>query len=136
MAEILINIYNKIKNIYDLSDAIISEYIKVIYKTEKDNIINFFTLLDFLNNNIIELCKFLYGNEYSFERTNFILNQYIQLELFTELSFWNKSEFYVPPSGNPILWNDLIDGLIELYYGKPEKYIRAYQNLLKNKQIL
>lgn len=115
---------------------------KNLYKIENVNIKDrnkpsfIFTQYSFLEHNITSLCVLKEGSGCSADKSRFILNMYLNYSLTGEIPEFDPSieKFYIPKVGTYQEWMDLCDGLYNLYYGKTEKYLKAYHKLVTSEK--
>lgn len=124
--------------IYKLENAI-EEIAKHMHECPQSNIKddykpNFIFLhYDFLEHNIRELCTLREGSSCCADKSRSIIEIYLKYSLTGNIPEFNPDleQYWTPKFGNYQEWMDLCDGIYELYFGKPEKYLRAYNVLLQ-----
>lgn len=114
------------------------ELAKALSSTPNSNIENknkpifIYLHYDFLEKNIRQLCINREGHACCADKSREIIRMYRKYSLTGEIKVFNPDEenYYTPNFGTNQNWIDYCDGLYDLYYGKTEKYIKAYNTLL------
>lgn len=86
----------------------------------------------FLENNVRALCELREGSSCCADKSRHILKMFLQYSITGEIPTFNPDieNYWSPNFGDNQMWIELCDGLYELYYGKTEKYLKAYNALL------
>ena len=100
----------------------------------KDKPIFIYVNYDFLEENIRNLCIKREGHSCCADKSREIIRMYMEYCLTEKVRLFNPNEehYYTPNFGTNDDWINYCDGLYELYYGKPEKYIKTYYTLLQS----
>lgn len=119
------------KGIKAIADTIHDTPLKEVGDTYKPNFI--YLHYDFLEHNIRELCILREGSCCCADKSRSILEIYLEYSLTNKIPEFdaNKENYWIPKFGTYQEWINLCDGLYELYYGKTETYLRAYQTLIQ-----
>lgn len=103
-------------------------------KKENQNKANFvFTHYSFLESHIRKLIESRCGFSCVADRTRTIIREYLKWLISDELNEYDpeKEHFWIPKFGMYSDWFLFCDSLYELYYGRLENYLLAYDKLLK-----
>lgn len=67
------------------------------------------------------------------DKAMFVLRSYLKYLLDGEIPVWNKEnqKYWTPKLGDSALWFEFVDGLYEMYHGRPDKYLAASKKLTK-----
>lgn len=67
------------------------------------------------------------------DKAMFVLRSYLKYLLDGEIPAWNteNQKYWIPKLGDSALWFDFVDGLYEMYHGRPDKYLAASKKLTK-----
>jgi len=83
----------------------------------------------FYDSNLSELCSKYFGGACSVDRSNYIIRSAIKWRTEGVVPVFTDN-YWCPPKGQPISWLNIVEGLGNLRYGKPEKYLKSLQILM------
>ena len=110
---------------------IISAGLKTAFPKNNFNISAVYTNWAFLDNNLTEIFRRFEGSSCCADKSRLILKEYINYKKTDEMPVFNKEKYWTPEKGEAKLWMSIVDGMIELIYGKNAKYIISLKNIVK-----
>ncbi|MES2662322.1 MAG: hypothetical protein V4629_03370 [Pseudomonadota bacterium] len=85
-----------------------------------------FALYGFIDNHLSSFCEQTMGSGCSSDRARYLISSYLNnKEILT------GQKFYHPRFGDHAQWVAFIESLVDLYYGKPEKFLKSTHDLQK-----
>lgn len=87
----------------------------------------------FLEGHIRQLCILKEGSSCCADKSSYILKMYLKYSINGEIPNLNLDleKYWKPKFGNNELWMEYCDSLYALYYGRTEKYFKAYKELIQ-----
>ena len=123
--DIMIN--HKFKNI-------IEECVSQTYNSEDHIIGMIYTNWGLFDNNVTELTTRLEGSGCCADRGRTIVKSYIGYKITGNLPVWDDN-YGSPKKGTPLQWMNFIEGIANLYYGRPDKYLMAFKELIAQQDV-
>ncbi len=109
---------------------------KILSREKRYLLINLYTHWSYFDNNIESLCDKLYGRAFCADRSRWILKRIIDwctkdlVPNMAETAENGRLHYWIPEFGSFEQWLNFVKGLDDLHYGKPDRYLQAYQELL------
>ena len=114
--------------------------IELVLRTKfnkQDNITSLYFDYDFLENNVSELCKQLYGLSCSVDKGRSLVKAYIRWKetgRMPKFDWQGEYVFHYPETGTEEQWMNFIDGVQRLKYGYNKEYLLALKELINAKK--
>jgi len=117
---------------------IIDELVKGSIENATDLVYGIYEDWDFFDQNVTELCKYLYGYVCCADRGRFIVKSAMNWAITGELPVFDPKpeNFHHPETGTPEQWMNFVEGIYALKYGHPAKYLKAYKELIVSNAVL
>jgi len=113
---------------------VITECVAKTYNSEDHVIGMIYTNWGLFDNNVTELTRRLEGSGCCADRGRTIVKSYIQYKITGSLPVWGDNYGY-PKKGTSLQWMNFIEGIASLYYGRPDKYLIAFKELIAQQDI-
>jgi len=121
--------------VYHELDTIIEEVVKKHYNTKDWTIKAIFTNYGLFDCILHVLCEKLYGSACSVDKSRHIILSYIKYKAEGKVfELWEEG-YWTPKSGTPYQWFNLVEGIHHLSYGRVDKFLQAYTEVLKAHEI-
>ena len=110
--------------------SIIRECVTKAYNSTDWILLLIYTNYNLFENNVTEITTSLEGASCCADRSRTIIKSYIDYRISGNLPVW-KDSYSTPKKGTPQQWMNFIEGVANIFYGKPKKYLLAVKELLK-----
>lgn len=114
--------------------CIIEECVSQTYNSEDHIIKMIYTNWSLFDNNVTELTTRLEGVGCCADRGRTIVKSYIKYKITGNLPVWGDN-YGAPKIGTPLQWMNFIEGIANFYYGRPDKYLMAFKELIAQQDV-